>query len=203
MPEASKRFENDVTPELSLPLKERLIAFRARHLGESLPDIKNPAAGRLGDILKPLQQIVRLVKPNREPSFLKLVRALEEEKLMEKADSLEAQLLRTLIGLKDQVERGILPVKVITDAFNEGKSERSHITYQKVGRRLKAMGFKKGGTTSDGASAIFWDEESIARMMDKYGLQKMSETSEMPESFVQQVCISDVSDDTDVSRSRF
>ncbi|HUU29587.1 MAG TPA: CHC2 zinc finger domain-containing protein [archaeon] len=177
MCETIRQFENNVTPELSLPLKERLIAFRARHLGETLADIPKPAAGRLGDILKPLQQIIRLVKPEREPSFLRLIRQIESEKLIEKADSLEAQILMVLIGLEDEVERGILPVKKITDAFNEGKSEKSQVTYQKVGRRLTAMGFKKA-RASDGASTIIWDKESIERMKETYGLRKTSETSD-------------------------
>lgn len=202
MPETSRRFENDVTPEISLPFKERLIAFRAAHLGETFADIPKPAAGRLGDILKPLQQIIRMVKPEREPSFLRLVRELEAEKLIEKADSLEAQILMTLIGLKGQVERGILPVKVITDAFNEGKSEKSQVTYQRVGRRLSAMGFKKA-RASDGASAIIWDEESIERMKETYGLRKTSETSDRSETQAPFPGDTDVPDDTDVFRNPF
>lgn len=202
MPETSKRFENDVTPELSLPFKERLIAFRAAHLGETFADIPKPAAGRLGDILKPLQQIIRMVKPEREPSFLKFVRELEAEKLIEKADSLEAQILMTLVGLKGQVEKGILPVKAITDAFNEGKSEKSQVTYQRIGRRLSAMGFKKA-RASDGASAIIWDEESIERMKETYGLRKTSETSDRSETSARFPDDTDVSDDTDVFRNPF
>jgi len=180
MPETSKRFENDVTPELSLPFKERLIAFRAAHLGKTLVDIPKPAAGRLGDILKPLQQIIRMVKPEREPSFLRLVRELEVEKLIEKADSLEAQILMTLISLGSQVERGILPVKAITDAFNKGKSEKSQVTYQRVGRRLSAMGFKKARTGNN--AAILWDQENIDRMIDAYGLRETHETQERDET---------------------
>ena len=103
MPDTTKRFEKDVTPELSLPLKERLIAFRARHLGETFTDIRKPAAGRLGDILNPLQQIIRMVKPERESFFLSLIQALQAEKLIEKADSLEAQILMVLGGLEDEV----------------------------------------------------------------------------------------------------
>lgn len=122
--------------------------------------------------------------------------------MIEKADSLEAQILMTLIGLKDQVERGILPVKAITDAFNEGKSEKSRITYQRVGRRLSAMGFKKA-RANDGASAIIWDEESIERMKDTYGLRKTSETSDRSESSDCRSDITDVSEDTDVSRCLF
>jgi len=180
MPETSRRFENDVTPELSLPFKERLIAFRAAHLGETFADIPKPAAGRLGDILKPLQQIIRLVKPEREPSFLRLIRELEAEKLIEKADSLEAQILMVLARLKDQVERGILPVKKITDIFNEGKSEKSQVTYQRIGRRLSAMGFKKARAGNN--AAILWDQENIDRMIDAYGLRETHETQERDET---------------------
>lgn len=183
MPETSKRFENDVTPEGSLPFKERLIAFRAAHLGETFADIPKPAAGRLGDILKPLQQMIRLVKPEREPSLLKLVKELEAKKLIEQADSLEAQILMTIIGLKGRVERGVLPVRVITDTFNEGKSEKCQITYQRAGKRLAAMGFQKA-STGNGASAIIWDEDRIDRMAERYGLRETSETSETSELVV-------------------
>jgi len=202
MPETIKRFENDVTPELALPLKEQLIAFRARHLGETLPDIQKPAAGRLGDILKPLQQIIRLVKPEQEPSFLELVKELEQERLNEKADSLEAQILMTILSLKDQVARGSLPVKGITDAFNKGKPEKSQISYQRVGRRLSAMGFKKG-RAGDGASTILWDEKKVERMIDTYGLRKTSEMSVTSETSDTATDDTDVSEDTDVLRMPF
>ena len=169
MPETSKRFENDVTPALCLPYKERLVAFRARHLGEELPEIHKPAGGRLGDILKPLHQIILLVRPEREGAFLRLVRQIEEERLTEKADSLEAHILAVVARLGDQVERRLLPVKKITDAFNEGRPEKAQVTYQRIGRRLSAMGFKKdrGG---DGAFAIVWDEELLNKLKQKYGL---------------------------------
>jgi len=202
MPETNRKFENDVTPELSLPLKERLVAFRARHLGETLADIPKPAAGRLGDILKPLLQVIRLVKPEREVIFLELVKELEARRMIEKADTLEAQILTVVIQLEDQVEKGILPIKVITDTFNEGKSERAVITYQRVGRRLSAIGFEKA-RTSDGASAIVWDEKHIARMTESYGLEKTSETPERSETSDRQTDVTDVFGDTDVLRTPF
>ena len=111
---------------------------------------------------------------------MRLVRELEAEKLIEKADSLEAQILGVLIGLKDQVERGILPVKAITDAFNEGKSDKSQVTYQRVGRRLSAMGFKKARAGNN--AAILWDQENIERMIDTYGLRETHETQEWDET---------------------
>lgn len=195
MPQSRKRFENDVTPEFAFPLKERLTAFRARFLGKSLPEIAKPARGRLGDILKPLLQIIKLVKPEREAHFLSLVMELEKDRMLDKADSLEAQILLTLKNLKDEVFRGILPVKTITDTFNEGRPEHSHFTYHRIGHKLKSLGFQKA-KTEDGASAIIWDERKIACIFSAYGLEKtpeMPETAEMPDEK------SDVSDQSDVT----
>ncbi|MFH1900840.1 MAG: hypothetical protein ABIK26_01155 [Candidatus Omnitrophota bacterium] len=178
MPESNRRFENDVTPEFALSLKERLVAFKARHLGEKFQDIIKPASGRLGDILKPLQQIICLVKPEKEKSFLKLAKALEKGRLMEKADTLEAQILDEVIKHKEDTINGALPVKKITDALNDGKQEKFQFSYQRIGRRLAAMGFRKA-KTRDGASAIIWDEKSIELMKGKYGLKETSVSSEM------------------------
>ena len=104
MPDSTMRFENNVTPELALPLKERLILFRANYLDASLPECEKPAAGRLGDILKPIRQIIRLVRPDREAAFLELVKEIETSRLIDKSDSLEGQILNTLSQLKDKVE---------------------------------------------------------------------------------------------------
>jgi hypothetical protein len=199
MPQTSRRFEKDVTPDFALPLKERLTAFRAHHLGKSLPDCDKPAAGRLGDILKPLLQLFRLVKPEREPVFMELVRELERGRLIDKSDSLEAQLLLVLDSLKDQLEKGIMPVKLITDTFNESKPDNLQITYQRIGRKLTALGFIKG-KTGDGASAIIWDEEKFLRILSSYGLGRTSEIPEMSETPEEAPPDApDVSDHSDVS----
>ncbi|MBU2540928.1 MAG: toprim domain-containing protein [Candidatus Omnitrophica bacterium] len=201
MPDTTRRFEDDVTPLRALPLKEKLITFRARHYGKALPCMPKPALGRLGDILKPIQQIIRLVRPEREAYFLKLVKRLESEKLIEKADTIEAQILAVLSNLRSNVDKGMLPVKEITDSFNEDRSDKYKVTYQRIGRRLSAMGFSKV-RTSNGASAIVWDEEKLERIKDSYGLSKTSEipdTSDTPKD----PYVTDVSCDTDVSRRPF
>lgn len=181
MPVTAKTFENDVFPELALPLKERLVSFRARHLGETLPDLLKPASSRLGDILKPLQQIIRLTRPEKETSFLKLAKELQEARLIEKTDSLEAQILKEIIGLKESVNKGALAVKDITEALNDGKPDKYQVSYQRVGRRLAAMGFRRTRTGPEGASAVILDEAFIERLKLTYGLQKTSETSENSE----------------------
>ncbi len=197
MPETNRTFENTVTPELALPLKTRLLSFRARHLDSVLPDMPKPAAGRLGDILKPLLQVIRLVKPEVEEDFLSLVHELERDRMVEKAESLEAQVLSTLLSLKDSVVHGVVSVKAITDRFNQGRPEKARLTYQRVGRRLTAMGFKKA-RGSDGGAVILWDDDMLARLGERYGLEQTSETAERPESFGNGLGVSGVTDETDV-----
>jgi len=169
MPEAARKFENEVTRELALPLKEKLTAFRARNMGELLPDIPKSSWGRLGDILKPLHQIILLVRPERESLFSALVKRLENERVMERGESLEAEILFALLSLQSQIIRGVISVKQITEALNQGRSDRSKVSDRRVGRRLSAMGFDKARTGS-GASAIIWDDNKINLLRWRYGI---------------------------------
>jgi hypothetical protein len=154
----------------------------------------------LGDILKPLLQVIRLVKPDRESAFQALVEKIEEKRMLEKSDSLEAQILEAIIRLEAEVDRGILPVKVITDTLNDDRPEKYRFSYQRIGKRLAAMGLDKA-RASDGASAIIWDEQKIGKMREAYGLEKTSETSDRSETQDLGFDVSDVSGDTDVCRN--
>jgi hypothetical protein len=73
---------------------------------------------------------------------------------------LESQITETIRELKPHVTNGILPVKTITDTFNQGKSKESQLTYSRLGRLLSAMGFRKT-KTSNGSSAIIWDDQLL------------------------------------------
>jgi hypothetical protein len=176
MPEATRRFEGDVTPEAAQPLRERLVAFRARHLSKALPEASKPAAGRLGDILRPLRQIVRLVRPDRENAFLAFVSQLQRERLEDRAETLEGALLRILDGLRYQVADGLLPVRLVTEALNEGRADKDRISDQKVGVRLRSLGFRKGERRREGTT-IQWDEDVLARTMEAYGLRDSTQST--------------------------
>ena len=169
MPQTMRRFETDVTPEAARPLRERLLALRARDLGKELPELEKPAPGRLGDILKPLLQVIRLVRPERERILRGLIVEFQRDRLADKADTLEAEILRIMDGLRQDVVAGVLPVQPITDALNEGRSDEKRISPQRVGKRLKSLGFQRGKRTGAGAT-IKWDEEKLVRAMESYGL---------------------------------
>ncbi len=160
MPDTAKRFEDNVTPAKALPLKERLVEFRLRHYNDILPEMEKPASGRLGDILRPLAQIIRLVAPDQIFDFMTLVRELEGARKMEKAETLEARLIQAIADLKGKVLHGYLAVKDITEAINFGRPDRLQWSPQRIGRKLKSLGFERGRTI-DGASCIAYDNAKI------------------------------------------
>ncbi|MEW6601389.1 MAG: CHC2 zinc finger domain-containing protein [Nitrospirota bacterium] len=202
MPETSRQFENDVTPENALPLKERLLLFRARHLGEKPPDVSKPAEGRLGDILRPIYQIIRIVKPANEDGFLQFVKGLKSARAIEKSTSLEAEIVQAIINLPHEVKAGALAVKIATDKVNENRPERYRVTYQRIGRILSALGFTKG-KAGDGASVILWDDNLISKLKTNYGLELSSVSSETSEISENETEVTDESDVSDVLQRSF
>ena len=174
MPLSRRNFETDVTPELCLPLKERLTAFRARFLGTTMPDASKPVSGRLGDILRPLVQVIRLVRPERETALIDLIKNLQRQKRSNRGETVEGSILATIIGLEGEVSRGCLSVQEITATYNQGKPEKFQINERTVGRRLKAMGFQKTHIGT-GISAIFWNDELINSLCSYYGISRGSE----------------------------
>jgi DNA primase catalytic core len=193
MPETSIMFENAVTPQSALPLKGRLLGFRSRHLGKAMPDVRKPAPGRLGDILQPLVQVVALSRPDRVPVLHSIIAQLQSARLIEKAESPEAQLLNVVMALEDHVNKGVLQLKLITETLNAGKQEKFKFSPHRIGRTASAMGFQKR-RTGDGAVAIIWDEDLIARLRKTYGLDAPSVSSESPDP-----ALSAVTDHTDLS----
>ena len=171
MPETAKTFDNEIKPEHGRPLRERLVAFRAFYLNAPLCDIPKPARGRLGDILRPLQQIIKLVRPDREAAFLSLVQKIEAGRRAEKSGSVEAQLITILGKLRQNVDRGMLPVKLIADYFNKDRPEKHQWTYQFIGKKLSSLGFQKSSTSSGNATLI-WNDDLLLRVAERYGLGK-------------------------------
>lgn len=165
-----------------LALRERLLAFRARHLEAPLPDFPKPAPGRLGDVVQPLGVVVRLMSPTHEGALLRVVAGLQTQRLTEKSSTLEARSIQAVGSLGSNVHRGRLLVKDITARINEGRAERMHLSEERVGPVLSALGFEKKHTR-DGM-AIIYDEEKLAALKREYGL---AETEEEPQGILTRV----------------
>jgi len=180
MPETDKLFDNEIRPEDSLSFRERLVAFRARHLNDKFPEVQKPAKGRLGDILKPLFQVLHLVNSQRESQFLRLVNKIEGARKIERSTGQEAELIKAVISQESHVDKGLLLTELIVNCVNLGKPERYELSKNRVGRDLVALGFEKKPASS-GNMAIVYDQEKINRLMTSYGISKNSESSESSE----------------------
>jgi hypothetical protein len=168
-------------------LRDRLCAFRGRYIEERMPQVERfTKDGRLGDAIEPLYQILKLVKPDIEPDFIKYFKKVERERKEELYDSFDAEVVRALLKCQDKVDQGKILVSHVAENFNQGKTESEQLSKRTIGRVLSRLGLKKTRTTG-GIHARFWDEKRIERLCRKYGL-KDSDKEE-----------TDVSDDNDVS----
>jgi len=174
MPESTNIYEEEVTPEKALHIKERLVAFRARHLGLALPDTVKPARGRLGDILKPLIQVIKLVQPQKEQNLKELINQIQAERKEQQSDSYEARLLTSIINLKDEVKGGLLSIDQITERFNENVKERFQATNNTIGWKLNGLGFKK--RRRNNGMHIECDETLIFKLRERFGLNEDNHT---------------------------
>lgn len=150
-----------------LKLLEILIDKSIKRLEE------NSCEPRIQDALKAIQLKQKVLKTSEversethraEKIFWDEIEAIRQEELPklypEEAVSLESQIQSTVLGLKYQVKNGILPVKTITDTFNQGRSKESRLSYHRIGRLLSTMGFRKA-KTQRGCSAIIWDDKLL------------------------------------------
>jgi hypothetical protein len=146
-----------------LKLLELLIDKSIKRLEE------NSCEPKIRDALKAIQLKQKVAKTSEaEKTFWHLIDDIRRQELSEPCPesiepiNLEAQILNTIIGLKDQVKNGILPVKTITDTFNQGRSKESQLTYHRIGRLLSTMGFRKA-KIHGGCSAILWDDKLLSQ----------------------------------------
>jgi hypothetical protein len=106
---------------------------------------------------------------------------------------LESQIIHTIKGQKYQVTNGTLTVKTITDYFNYGKPNERRLSYSRLGRLLSNMGFRKT-RTSNGCSAIFWDDQLLSN--ESLGVQKLASAEINKSPAVPESCQKDSAEDT-------
>jgi hypothetical protein len=126
----------------------------------------NSLQPKIRDALKAIQLRQNVAKSSEtEKLFLELIESIgidELKRFYPQTFKLESQIQNTIIGLKQQVKNGILPVKLITDTFNQSRSKESKLTYHRIGRLLSSMGFRKAKTRT-GTYAILWDDNLLPK----------------------------------------
>jgi hypothetical protein len=141
---------------------------------------------RIQDILKAIQlreKVNKMVKEEDSKSFWEMIeRARQEElpKMYPDENSLESLIKAAIYSLRFEVTNGIVSVKAITDAYNLGRSEETRLTYTRMGRLLTRMGFVKA-KTSNGCSAIFWNDSLLSPKVHLLDEKNENLTPEAPE----------------------
>ncbi len=176
MPLSPKTDWRDLDNGQALRLKERLVAFRARHMAEPLPNYPKPALGRLGDILQPLGVVMRLVSPNDEGIFVSMTRALWIERLQAKSQSREARLVAVLDEVSAQGDR--VSIESITELYNKGLPTNHLWSPEKMGREVRKLGFKGGERRHGGTRTLIVDHELLAQLKTQWGLESPDEDAE-------------------------
>jgi hypothetical protein len=168
MPESNKTFDQAVREIESLPFRERLLAFRARWMDRPLPETANPTAGRLGDILKPIRQIVNAVCPD-EKWLLEFASQVQDLKKSESLESEDAMVVNAIVKAQIHVENGHLLHSHTLEIINRDRLERYYMSPQRLGRITNRLGFKS--YNSGDARGIYIDEELLNRLCQRYGIK--------------------------------
>jgi hypothetical protein len=119
---------------------------------------------KVRDALKAIQLREKVAKTSEAESiFWNLIDDIKREEFSEHCPvppSLASQIEETILGLKDLVKNGILPLKAITEAFNQTRFQQARLTSRRMSRLLSDMGFAKAKTPT-GSSAIIWDDKLL------------------------------------------
>lgn len=179
MPNRPGDYENP-RPEFGLEQKERLTAFRAKHLTATFPDIAiiDGIAGRLWDITKPLFYINSLL-PIDANILKESILAIAGEKDETRKDTLEGRLVAIIKEITD--EGGLdrfaewsIKTADIRSKFNQGRPADRLVSPQWIGTRLKSMSFHN--RIVHGYSEIKITAPEYALILKQYG----HNTGELP-----------------------
>ncbi|NTW99245.1 MAG: hypothetical protein HGB35_04820 [Geobacteraceae bacterium] len=175
MPNRPGNYENP-RPELGLELKERLTAFRAKHLTTIFPDLEpiDGISGRLWDITKPMFFINSLLPVDSsilEDSILSIAGEKDESR----KDSLEGRLVAIIKEITDEGGLGrfvewSIKTGDIRNKFNQGRPVDKHVSPQWIGKRLKSMSFHN--RIVHGYSEIKITAQEYALILKQYGLNQ-------------------------------
>lgn len=184
MRKSDKDFENEVTPECALDLKEQLTAFRLVHFNDELPKVPKIVRGRLGDITRPLYQVIQKVCPENSEIFIEMIKKVEKTKLTDKSNSIEAEILIAMYKMHNEIVGGIIACQMITNEFNTGKEEKEKITSRRIGNKIRSLGFT-ATTTHTGALGFFWNACLFEKLLLEYGVHPQGiQNTETPKETV-------------------
>lgn len=173
MPLSARKFSGKIKPEDATPLVERLMAWRAVMLGQGLVEAATPTSGRLGDILRPLRQVLLTVAPDRSDDFDNIITWQSSRRREEVVQGPEAAIVTAVEGFKTELEtKGHLEVEKLLSAVNQGRPLDK--CWQKKGltAKLRSMGWDVRPVGDHRRAGLKRDDALLERLKVRYGLSE-------------------------------
>lgn len=124
-----------------------------------LPQCEKPAPGRLGDIARPLVQLVKLVAPKEEQLMNDLIMEFYKARQAEKSESLPARVFQAFLACEKFIRNGTVTVSAVAEELNTGVASEKQLTPQRVGRHLNNLGLQRG-TAHGGVIVYHWPSDT-------------------------------------------
>lgn len=170
MPLSTKIFPYPDKQE-SLPIKEKLTAFRMAHFNTPFVDLKKERYGKLEDYFLDYHKMIKTFFPSHEDEFLKFKEIMKEERNERTADSFEARMVLLIESLKDKVEEGSLCLlyEDILSAYNIDKEKK--LSGAGASSIFRKMGFIPKRNKAGNKRGLFFDEELIINLKELNGIK--------------------------------
>ena len=188
MPNRPGNYEN-ARPELGLELKERLTAWRAKHLSVTFSEMEpiEGISGRLWDITKPMFFVNSLL-PVDFHILKESILAIAGEKDESMKDTIEGRLVAIIKEITSEfaLDRFVewnIKISDIRARYNQGKPEDRLASSQWIGKRLKRMSFHN--RIVHGYSEIKITSDEYAMILKQYGFtagESAKTTNYLPDS---------------------
>jgi hypothetical protein len=187
MPNIPGNYENP-RKELGLELKERLTAWRAKHLFTQFAEMEpiEGISGRLWDLAKPLFFINSLLPVNHQILQDSII-AIAGEKHDSRKGTVEGRLVAIIKEITDEgsLDRFMewsIKVNDIRTKYNQDRPEDRQVPPQWIGKRLKSMSFRNRNV--HGYSEITITSAEYAMILKQYGYagrESAKPTNSLPE----------------------
>lgn len=173
---SKKIFNHYITAEDGKEFRDRLTAFRARHLQKPLPNISKMDGTRWSDILRPLIQVSLLLSPQVNIQLQEAMKILNTHRSSSLKETFEYELLLSILSaflwfIQNPKYRHspkiLLEVKDIYDRINSGMPEYEKYSFQKIGRTIQKLRIPTVRAEGNRAH-VLWDKTYMAALYRKY-----------------------------------
>ncbi len=168
MPLSNRRFAGRIRTEDAKPLIEKLMAWRAVMMGQPLAECQPPVDGRLGDILRPLQQVLLTVAPERADEFNAIIEWQRGRRQNDLAQSTEAAIVGAVLACQSQARDGWLPLQIVLDEFNRDRSQCYSPKW--LGGKVRGMGWETSRIGHDKITCLKWNVDLLTQLCERYDI---------------------------------